>query len=174
MVRALTWQSVRDDAPEVRAASLAALKGLKYDRTPLYFGSALRAKDEKLRVRAIEQLATFNDSPLAPRVLADRWIEGWGGGPRVNIMVGTSVAYIRDFSVEVAQSAAIADPEVSVLHEAAVLDYQVKGMRQVMSGTESRAYRKSMRQLVGKDLGGKPGPWADYLNRGDDLSARGR
>jgi hypothetical protein len=169
VVRALTWQSVRDSDASARAAALAALNTLKYDRTPLYYGSGLRAKDEKLRVRAIEALGTFSDNPIAPRVLADTWIEGWGGGPRVNLMVGSSIAYIRDFSVEVAQSAAIADPEVGVLHEAAVLDFQVQGVRQRMSSTESRAYRKSMQQLVGKDLGAEPRQWVDYLNRGHDL-----
>ena len=163
-VRALTWQAVRDDDAAVRTAAVAALKQLDYDRTPLFLGSALRATDEQLRVRAAESLAQFGDNPLAPRVLADRWIEGWGGGPRVNIMIGSAVAYIRDFEVEVAQSAAIADPIVGVIHEAAVLDYQVQGMRQAMSGTESRAYRRGLEQLVGKDLGPDPTPWAEYLN----------
>lgn len=164
VVRALTRASVSDTNPEARAAALSALKSLDYDRTPLYFGSALRAKDEAMRIRAAENLGSFSDSPLAPRVLADRWMEGWGGGPRVNLFVGQSVSYIRDFSVEVAQTAAIADPEVDVIHEGAILDFQSKGMRQLISRDEQAAYRNSMKQLLRRDLGPKPHAWTEYLN----------
>ncbi len=165
VVRALTRASVRDRAPEARASALSALKALDYDQTPLYFGSALRAKNEALRIRAAENLGTFGDSPLAPRVLTDRWMEGWGGGPRVNMFVGQSVAYIRDFSVEVAQTAAIADPEVDIIHEGAILDFQSKGIRQLISRDEQAAYHNSMKKLLQRDLGEKPDAWAEYLNR---------
>lgn len=165
VVRALTRASVSDTDPEARAAALSALKSLDYEQTPLYFGSALRAKAEALRIRAAENLGSFSDSPLAPRVLADRWMEGWGGGPRVNLFVGQSISYIRDFSVEVAQTAAIADPEVDVIHEGAILDFQSKGIRQLISHQEQAAYRDAMKQLLRRDLGPKPDDWTEYLNR---------
>ncbi|MHC5018710.1 MAG: HEAT repeat domain-containing protein, partial [Planctomycetota bacterium] len=165
VVRALTRASVSDADPEARASALSALRALDYDQTPLYFGSALRAKDEAMRIRAAENLGTFGDNPLAPRVLADTWVEGWGGGPRVNLFVGHSVSYIRDFSVEVAQTAAIADPEVDVIHEGAILDFQSKGIRQLISRDEQAAYHNAMKKLLKRDLGPQPTKWVQYLNR---------
>lgn len=53
---------------------------------------------------------------------------GGGGGSRAYIAVTTQTSYIRDFSVEVASAAAIANPEVDVIESGTVLDARVLGV----------------------------------------------
>ena len=65
----------------------------------------LRSVSKKERV---EQLA-------APRLLIHN-------GARANLAVNRQFTYIRDFSVEIAQSAAVADPVIGVIRDGVVLD----------------------------------------------------
>ncbi|MFQ5505064.1 MAG: hypothetical protein ACE5F1_09750 [Planctomycetota bacterium] len=50
------------------------------------------------------------------------------GATRANISVVTQTSYIRDFDVEIAQAAAIADPVVDVIQSGVVLDVTVAGI----------------------------------------------
>ncbi len=53
---------------------------------------------------------------------------GGGVGSRAYIAVTTQTSYIRDFSVEVASAASIANPEVDVIESGTVLDAKVMGV----------------------------------------------
>ncbi|MCI0339806.1 MAG: hypothetical protein L0216_01435 [Planctomycetales bacterium] len=161
-VRALTRAAVADPDASVRSAALSSLHAIRYENTPLYLGSALRSRKEAIRTRAAEALGTFAASPLAPRVLAGYAVEGWGGGPRVNIFIGQQTAYIRDFEVEVAQTAAIADPIVGVIMEGTVLDFQCLGIQELISVSEKNAATRAWENLTGQKSG-DPQEWARWL-----------
>ena len=71
-------------------------------------------------------------------------------------------AYIRDFDVEVAQAAFIANPVVDVIQSGVVLDVTVAAVVthriQIVN-----AYRGALRCLVGSDPGSDPSRWTDWL-----------
>ncbi len=162
-VRALTRAAVADPDASVRSAALSSLHALRYENTPLYLGSALRSRQEAIRTRAAEALGTFTTNALAPRVLAGYAVDGWGGGPRVNIFIGQQTAYIRDFEVEVAQTAAIADPIVGVIMEGTVLDFQCLGVQEMITVSEKNAATRAWESLTGQELGSDPLEWAKWL-----------
>ncbi len=69
--------------------------------------------------------------------------------PRSHIFVGKQTAYVQDFDVEVAQAAAVADPEVNVLHQGSVLDVRVLAVTssQTTTRTELAAIRAALAKL---------------------------
>jgi hypothetical protein len=151
-IRALTRASVTDTDLEVRAAALSALKAVQYRDTPLYLGSALRSKKRDVRKRAIEHLGTFKGDEQAARTLADYFVVGYGGGPRVNFYSLNQIAYIRDFDVEVAQAATIGDPITGRIEEGVVQDHKVIGGQEIVPA-EAYALADSFKKVTGEDLG---------------------
>jgi hypothetical protein len=77
-----------------------------------------------------------------------------------SIYVGRQIAYIRDYDVEIAQGAAIADPIVDVLHEAAQLDAKVLGVTELNVGVAvSTRICRALAKLTGQQLGDEPQAW---------------
>ncbi|MCK5942828.1 MAG: hypothetical protein KAI24_12705 [Planctomycetes bacterium] len=70
-------------------------------------------------------------------------------------------SYARDFDVEVASAAFIADPKVDVLQEGAVLDATTVNMQHVRF--VRRAYRSALRRLVGEDPGRDIAKWRRFV-----------
>jgi HEAT repeat protein len=162
-VRALTRASVKDRDPAVRGAALSALRAMKYREAPLYMAQALRSKDGPTRKRAIENLGTFKGDVLAARALADYFVVGFGGGPRVNFFALNQIAYIRDFDVEVAQNATIGDPIVGRIEEGVVQDHKILGGQELVPA-EAFALASAFELVTGKKLGAEdPKPWQEWL-----------
>jgi hypothetical protein len=87
-----------------------------------------------------------------------------GDGPNGNrgyIAILTQTSYVRDFDVEVAQAAAIANPKVDVIQAGSVLDVTVFGV--VEERVIVRAYRSAIKQLGYGDPGEDPRKWAAWL-----------
>ena len=84
---------------------------------------ALGSDHPGLVANAARALATLGD-PRAIGVLVER-ITGHGGSPRVVLEVVNRVSYIRDYDVEIAQAANIANPVVGVVTDGMVLDLHV-------------------------------------------------
>lgn len=164
-IRALTRASVKDGDLEVRAAALSGLKAVQYRDTPLYLGSALRSSKREVRKNAIEHLATFERDEQAARVLADYFVVGYGGGPRVNVSFLNQIAYIRDFDVEVAQAATIGDPIVGRIEEGVVQDHKVIGGQEIVPA-EAYALADAFKRVTGEDLGAKDAkPYLEWLKK---------
>ena len=69
---------------------------------------------------------------------------------RSHIFIGKQTAYVQDFDVEVAQFAAVADPQINVLHQGAVLAVRVvavTGSRASTTRTELRAVHAALARL---------------------------
>jgi len=164
-VRALTRASVTDADPGVRGAALSALKSMQYRESPVYLASALRSKNSTTRRRAIEHLGTFEGDVQAARALADYFVVGFGGGPRVNFYSLTQIAYIRDFDVEVAQNATIGDPIVGRIEEGVVQDHKILGGQEIVPA-EAFALAGAFERVTGRNLGAEnPKPYREWLEQ---------
>ncbi len=161
-IRALTRASVTDGDIEVRAAALSGLKAVQYRDTPLYLGSALRSNKSGVRKHAIEHLGTFKGDEQAARTLADYFVVGYGGGPRVNFFSLNQIAYIRDFDVEVAQAATIGDPIVGRIEEGVVQDHKVIGGQEMVPAS-AYALADAFTRVTGKELGTDPKKYYEWL-----------
>ena len=146
---------LRDRAAPVRALACAELasSGDEASLRPL-LASALSDPDAKVRDAAVTAAATFgNDDTAVPfvRALASRHpgvvasaahalaalgdrraivylvkrISGHGDSPRVVVEFLTKTSYVRDYDVEIAQAANIANPQVGVVMDGIVLDLKV-------------------------------------------------
>jgi hypothetical protein len=74
----------------------------------------------------------------------------------------TMRSYIRDFDVEIAQAAAVANPIIDTTREGVVLDVAVAAVITQRVETEA-AYRRALVRLTGSDPGGDPARWAAWL-----------
>jgi hypothetical protein len=75
------------------------------------------------------------------------------------VAITSQIAYVKDYDVEVAQTAFIADPVVDVIQDGAVLETAVIHVQ-----VERRLYRDALRHLTGADFGTKPGAWRRWLD----------
>ena len=98
--------------------------------------------------------------PVAAAGLAS---DSGGTKTRGHVAFLTQTSYIRDFNVEVASAAFVADPKVDVMQEGSVLDATVMSMQQ--QRTIRRYYQRALRQLSGKDPGRDVTKWAQKMKK---------
>lgn len=161
--------AVLDSDENVRRTAVAlARPGLQ--RADLdYLATGLGHGNGKVRVRTAEALGELGHpdavkllvlaGPQAAAGLAD----GGNAGVRAHIAIVQQQAYIRDFDVEVASAAFIADPKIGLLQSGAVLDVTVVGVTEVR--TILRTYRRALKQLTQRDPGENPASWGVWLSQ---------
>jgi hypothetical protein len=183
-VRGLLGRSVLDGSEDVRREAAVALGEAQEPAVILPLLRAMGSQHEAVRNNAIQALGNAGYpaavEPLMSRLSAVVSAPQSGGTyapPRSNIFVGRQIAYVQDFDVEVAQFAAVADPQVNVLTEGSVLDVRVIGVSVHSVAIESRAIRTSLAQLTGENPGNYARSWLEWWeqNRGewvDDAPAR--
>jgi hypothetical protein len=127
---------------------------------------AMGSASQSVRENAVDALGEIGHiaalAPLVSRLnaLSTPQSSGGGGGkPSASIFVGRQFAYIQDFDVEVAQFAAVADPQVNVLTEGAVLDVRVHGCWQASPAVESRRVRTALHKISGEKPGDSNKAW---------------
>ena len=135
-----------------------------------YLAPGLLSGNPILRIRTANAYGNLEDVS-AVEVLVEAGpkagvlAQGAGGanrGVRGHIAIMQQQAYIRDFDVEVAQAAFIADPIVGVIQSGVVMDVTVAAVVthrfQIV-----RAYRSALTELAGSDPGFAPSKWAAWL-----------
>jgi len=134
-----------------------AVRALKETGDPVFvhlYVKHLRGPRHALRLRAAQALAELGMSE-ATKPLIDALGDTWR--PVHNyVAVTNQLAYVKDFDVEVAQTAFIADPVVDVLQEGEVLDAGLVFI-------ERRVFRDALRRITGQALGTRPRPWRAWL-----------
>lgn len=128
-----------------------------------YLAAGLGHRSPKVRMRAAQALGNLGHhsaidllvkaGPVAAVGLADG-----GATTRAHVAFLRQKSYIRDFDVEVASAAFVADPKIDVLQEGSVLDATVMGV--TVQRTIRRYYRRALKQLSGKDPGKDVTKWA--------------
>ncbi|MBM3976083.1 MAG: HEAT repeat domain-containing protein, partial [Planctomycetes bacterium] len=164
----------------VRAEAARTLVAASEPDVALPVLRALGSKHEAVRANAAEALGMFGALGLAgatnavePLVAALGLSAGMspGAAPPAasagagipssgSLYVGKQSAYIRDYDVQIAQGASIADPIVDVVHEAVQLDAKVLGVTEMRVGVSaSTQVCRSLSKLTGQPLGDDPAAW---------------
>ncbi len=153
MSHALLEASVEDDHPAARAAAAATLHALEPEASLGWWTLGMwRERASSSRVRAVENLAAHGaGNPYVVKALVMTLSAAGRQSPGSYAFFGRQISVVMDFDVEVALGAAIADPQVAVLTEGAVLAVRVLG------ASVTTAVRGALQQLTGAD----PGPGAE-------------
>lgn len=151
-IKPLYRASLVDRSPFVRRACVRALKGTNDPVFVALFARNLGNPQQIVRMTAGEALGELGMKEAVEPLLAAAAGDGYKP-PHSFISVTTQRAYVKDFDVEVAQGAVIADPIVDVVQDGTVLDVAV-----VQINIERTVYYTALRRLTG-------------LRHGDDLSA---
>ncbi|MFT4513743.1 MAG: hypothetical protein ACI91B_002449 [Planctomycetota bacterium] len=169
--------AVVDRSEHVRKKVIDLVRVDATDNDVLYVASGLGHSSAKVRMRTADALGSLGRKsaidllvkagPVAAVGLAS---SSGGTKTRGHVAFLTQTSYIRDFDVEVASAAFIADPKVDVMQEGAVLDATVMGVQQ--QRTIRRYYRRALRQLAGKDPGRDVTKWAQKMAQAQQAKAR--
>ncbi|MBI4615490.1 MAG: HEAT repeat domain-containing protein [Planctomycetes bacterium] len=157
-LKPLVKSAVADASEEVRKASVEALLAIGYPQTPYYFEPALLHRNQAVRLAALEAVGRFANFP-AIQVYVRTIHLRYGGGPRANIFVGSQSGYIRDYDVQVAPNATIADPVVGILSEGAVLDAKVLWIDEFITIEERVVVYGNLRRIAKVELPDDPKAW---------------
>jgi hypothetical protein len=149
----LAETAVKDADFDIRATAVAAIKDMHCNTSavPLFIG-ALRSGRVSRRINAARALGEMGDDRAIVYLITElRWVGG--GGPRQNAFFGNQMAYVRDYDAEIATDAAVFDPVIGVVNDAAVLDAKVLKIEQTITIIERRVVSKALAKLTGKDFG---------------------
>lgn len=153
-IKPLYRRGILDPSPTVRTECVRALKVTKDPVFCRLFAKSLASKSQAVRIAAAEALAELEMAEGAEpivRLLSD-------GPPHNNITVTTQVAYVKDFDVEVAQGAVIADPIVDIAQDGMVLDVAVVSVQM-----ERHVYFNALKRITKRDFGADLGKWKTHL-----------
>lgn len=162
-----------DGSPEVRREAMQATREAGHATKAIaYLSPGLTQNNAKMRMRTAEAFGELRDASALPLLVAagpsahiimkKRALPS--GATRAHMAVITQRAFVRDFDVEIAASAFIANPKVDVLQSGVVLDVTV------IAVTTHRieivgAYRNAIRRIAGSDPGADPRGWSDWLKQ---------
>jgi len=159
-------ESVRQAAMNIAKENQRGLHAIHY------LAPGLGHSNGKFRIRTAEAYGRLKDPAALPLLVAAGPSAGAalrraglpGGATRGHVAVINQQSYIRDFDVEVAQAAMIANPVVGVVQSGTVLDVTV------MAVTTHRnvivdSYRDAIREISGVDPGDDPEKWKEWLEK---------
>ena len=152
----LLKRAISDSSAAVRRAASQALAATGDAVLVRILAKHLRSPKAMIRVRAARALREFKSKAAARHLvaaLADTWRPN-----RSYISTTRQTAYVKDYDVEVAQTAFIADPVVDVISDGAVLEVAA-----ISINRERRVYRSALAGIAGKDLGPRAAPWRKWI-----------
>ncbi len=147
---------VVDRDAAVRAEAAASLSAVGEPALVWPVVRALTSTHPGVRCQAVEALGAMGYAaavaPLEEYAAARKPSGGGWAGPRASVFSGRQLAFVQGFDVEVAQGAAIGDPESGVLQEGATLDVRVLGTSSSpwSFARETAAIRTALNRLTGQ------------------------
>lgn len=165
--------SVRQAAMDIAKENQRGLHAIRY------LAPGLNHSNGKFRMRTAEAYGRLKDPAALPLLVAagpnagvNLRREGLpGGATRGHVAVVHQQSYVRDFDVEVAQAAMIANPVVGVIQSGTVLDVTVMAVtthRNIILDT----YRDAIREISGEDPGKDPEKWKAWLEKERQAKAK--
>lgn len=163
--------AILDEAGDVRRT---AVRGIRRhgDTTAAvrYLAPGLLHDVPAVRIRTARAFAGFQDREAVPLLVMAgplagtprSALQGGGAGVRAHMSQLENRSYIRDFDVEIAQAAAVANPVIDQLRSGVVLDATVAAVTD-MQVEIAVSYRRALQRLVGDDPGPDPKEWRDWL-----------
>jgi hypothetical protein len=160
--------AVLDGSNEVRDAAIELVREQGHDAAEAvqYMAPGLMHGSSRIRIRTAEAFAGLGH-PDAVKLLvlagpnAGKALASADTGVRGHVAFLNQQAYIRDFDVEIASAAFIADPKVDTLQSGVVLDVNVAGVFEEVRIV--RAYQLALKQLTRSDPGANPRVWTTWL-----------
>ncbi len=167
--RVVQLRTVMDRDDDVRRAAAALVRASGATATAVQrIAPGLMHDVPGVRIRTAEAMAELGDPAAIPDLvehgpLAGTPAQGAGGSfvTRAHMYQTTTRSYIRDFDVEIAQAAAVANPVVDGVRDGVVLDVAVAAVITQRVEIEL-AYREALRRLAGADPGPDPRAWAAW------------
>ncbi len=158
-VKPLYRRALGDPSWQVRAGAVASLKKHDDGTTMGPFERALfHGKYASTRVYAAEALGMLGDKRAVKSLVAAlKATATTPGTARNHVRLTKQAAYVKDFDVEIAQAAVIADPIIDVVESGVVLDVAV-----VSVGITRRRISASLHQLTGTGLGYSSKEWSKW------------
>lgn len=165
----LAVRGVFDSSLDVRDEAIFALRDA---RDPAACGAVVRAlagPSGKMRARAAEALGRMGYreavEPLIAVLLAAAPAPSGGGsgGPvRANFYSGLSTAYVKDYDLEIAQGASVANPIVEMLTSGVVFDVGVAGTSSIPVAIEAWDTALALTRLTGQRFGTNGSEWQKW------------
>ena len=157
-------RAILDLAPSVREAAAQAMGASREVGILAPAIQALSSEHPAIRLHATQAMGHMGFlAAVEPLVASLAALQA--GGPssavRANLFVGFQTAYVKDYDVEIAQAAAIADPILAVQDSGVMFD--VSAIAQITQVVEMQATMRSLHQLTGAAPGdGSPQAWLDW------------
>jgi hypothetical protein len=164
-IKPLYRRSILDPSPVVRTE---CVRSLKVTEDPVFcrlFAKSLASSNQAVRIAAAEALAEL-ELPQGAEPIVRLLAGETPVAPRNHIISVTQVSYVKDYDVEVAQNAVIADPVVDVAMDGMVLDVAVVSIQ-----AERKVYFSALRRMTKQDFGADVGKWRSYLKTKDPETA---
>ncbi|MFK5957019.1 MAG: hypothetical protein QM477_11310 [Planctomycetota bacterium] len=156
LMHRLVDSSLEDKDMGVRRAASDAIYSMQPQESLGRWTVALwrNGKDAE-RVLAADNLARYGskEQDVVRALILAMGGESNAVAPRSNIFIGRQITAVTDFDVEVANSAVIADPRISVLVDGTMLEVRV------VSVVVSQAIRRNLRQITGVNPGNTRADW---------------
>ncbi len=122
-LRPLLASALADPDVKVRDAAVLAAASFGNDDTAVPLVRALGSSHPGVVASAAHALATLGDARAIVYVV--KRIISHGDSPRAVVEFLTKTSYVRDYDVEIAQAANIANPQVGIVMDGIVLDMKV-------------------------------------------------
>lgn len=184
----LVERALYDAVTDVRRGAALAVRDADSTEGVLELASALMDDHAGVRTHAADALGIVAHPATAaalmtalPRAVAAASGSTVASGPRGHVFVGKQRAYVADYEPEVATNAVIANPEIGVVQEGAVLDVRVLGAGGYGYGasTEVSAIRSALGRVTGADVHDTNSAWSrwwknngeEWLGQHGDLAA---
>jgi len=158
-----------DQDAAVRAAAVRAVRAYENDGVVYPLARALRNDNEALRATAMDAIEALDERRAIAALIANLR-RASGGLVRNNLAVTTQTSFVKDFDVEIAQAAVIAQPIVGVITHGSVLDVGVAGVhsKRVIGAAERQRIVRVLAHLTGYDFGGDADRWQHWLDEQHD------
>ncbi len=155
-------------APAREAAVHALVDQIGPKETVLGLGEAAWSDESLARIRAMEDIGKAGYSG-GVEILVTRMKITYGGGARSYFFSAEQRAYIKDYDVEIATSAAAYDPIIGTVSDGVVLDTKVLRIDEEMTIIEKRVMNGAMQDLTGVDnKKGDPQAWLAWWEAHQD------
>lgn len=164
----LLRRAARDVSADVRRGAALALRDAGQPGLVVPLVTALGSASPWIRTHSAEALGLMGYGAAVPALVARLSTlpaSGGGGGyvaPRSSLFVGTQTAFVQGFDVDIAQQAAIGDPEIGTLQAGVSLDVAVLGASGPGYVSESAALRTALERLTGARPGNSVAAWKGW------------
>ena len=168
MQRPLLRRAVLDRSRKVRMGAALALGKVDEPGILIPVIRAMSSESMYIRMYAAEAIGHMGHAegiePLMHALIGLGSLQSSSSGvpPAANIAIGSQVAYVSDFDIEIAQGSSIADPQVASVGTGALLTARSLGISGYSIVTHRKTIMKSIRNLSGEDAGKRPKDWIEW------------